>query len=57
MRPRRHSEITIGWSGAAAVVAFLIAKVVVGLRVDERVEEAGLDQSDHGESAYTDLRG
>ncbi|MGA0899633.1 MAG: ammonium transporter [Luteolibacter sp.] len=49
--------ITIGWSGIAAVLAFLIAKVTVGLRVDERTEEMGLDQSDHGESAYTDLRG
>lgn len=49
--------ITIVWSGVAAAIAFGIAKVVVGLRVDEKSEESGLDQNDHGESAYTDLQG
>ncbi|MEY3394724.1 MAG: hypothetical protein RL346_960 [Verrucomicrobiota bacterium] len=49
--------ITIGWSGAAAIIAFGIAKFTVGLRADERTEESGLDQNDHGESAYTDLQG
>ncbi len=49
--------ITIAWSGVAAVIAFGIAKVTVGLRTDERSEESGLDQNDHGESAYTDLQG
>ena len=49
--------ITIAWSGAAALIAFGIAKVTVGLRVDERSEESGLDQTAHGESAYTDLQG
>jgi Amt family ammonium transporter len=49
--------ITIVWSGVAAAIAFGIAKVTVGLRVDERSEENGLDQTDHGESAYTDLQG
>ena len=49
--------ITIVWSGAAAAIAFGIAKVTVGLRIDERSEESGLDQTDHGESAYTDLQG
>ena len=44
-------------SGVVAVIAFLIAKVVTGLRVDERGEEMGLDQTDHGETAYNDLRG
>ena len=49
--------ITIGWSGLAALLAFTVAKFTVGLRVDERTEETGLDQNDHGESAYTDLQG
>jgi Amt family ammonium transporter len=49
--------ITIAWSGVAAAIAFGIAKVTVGLRTDERSEESGLDQNDHGESAYTDLQG
>lgn len=49
--------ITIAWSGVAAVIAFGIAKATVGLRTDERSEESGLDQNDHGESAYTDLQG
>ncbi|MEP2776105.1 MAG: ammonium transporter [Luteolibacter sp.] len=49
--------ITIAWSGAASFLAFGIAKVTIGLRVDEKSEESGLDQSDHGESAYTDLHG
>ncbi len=49
--------ITIGWSGVAALIAFGVAKFTVGLRVDERTEETGLDQNDHGESAYTDLQG
>ena len=49
--------ITIGWSAVASVIAFGIAKYTVGLRVDEKAEESGLDQSDHGESAYTDLQG
>lgn len=47
--------VTIVWSGVAAVIAFTIAKFTVGLRMDERGEEEGLDQQSHGESAYTDL--
>jgi ammonium transporter, Amt family len=49
--------ITIVWSGVAAAIAFGVAKLTVGLRVDERTEESGLDQAEHGESAYTDLHG
>lgn len=49
--------ITIAWSAVAAVIAFGVAKLVCGLRVDDRVEETGLDQTDHGESAYNDLQG
>ena len=49
--------ITIGWSAVAALIAFGIAKVTVGLRVDEKTEESGLNQTTHGESAYNDLHG
>ncbi len=44
--------ITIAWSGIAALVAFVIAKAVFGLRVDHEAEREGLDISHHGESAY-----
>lgn len=47
--------VTIGWSGVAAVIGFTVAKFTVGLRIDERGEEEGLDQQSHGESAYSDL--
>ncbi len=45
--------VTIVWSGIASVIALLVAKFTVGLRVDESDEETGLDQSSHGESAYS----
>ena len=38
-----------------AIVTFVILKlvdVVLGLRVDEREEEMGLDTCDHGETGY-----
>lgn len=49
--------ITIVWSAVVSVVAFMICKFTVGLRIDEQGERNGLDQTDHGESAYTDLQG
>ncbi len=45
--------LTIGWSGVVSIVALLIAKFTVGLRVPEADEDAGLDTTTHGESAYT----
>ncbi len=44
--------VTIGWSGAVAVLAFFTAKRVFGLRVHHDAEREGLDISSHGESAY-----
>ncbi|MBD9470916.1 ammonium transporter [Pseudoxanthomonas sp. PXM01] len=44
--------LTIVWIGVVSVVAFLIAKVVFGLRVTEDAEREGLDIVSHGESAY-----
>ena len=45
--------VTIVWSTIASVIALSVAKFTVGLRVDEEDEETGLDQSSHGESAYS----
>jgi ammonium transporter, Amt family len=45
--------VTIVWSTIASVIALSVAKFTVGLRVDEGDEETGLDQSSHGESAYS----
>ncbi|TMN17378.1 ammonium transporter [Pseudoxanthomonas sp. X-1] len=44
--------ITVVWIGVVSVVAFLIAKLVFGLRVSEEAEREGLDITSHGESAY-----
>jgi Amt family ammonium transporter len=40
------------WSGAVSFIAYKIVDMVVGLRVSEEVERAGLDVSEHGETAY-----
>ncbi len=45
--------VTIVWSGVAATIALFVAKVTVGLRVDESDEEQGLDTTTHGEAGYT----
>lgn len=42
----------IGWSAIATVIIVLICKVTTGLRVSEEVEHTGLDQAEHGETAY-----
>ena len=44
--------ITVVLSGVVALLAFLIVKYTVGLRVDADAEREGLDISSHGESAY-----
>lgn len=44
--------VTIAWSGAASVIAIYIAKLTVGLRVNEEMESTGLDLNEHGEEAY-----
>jgi len=43
---------TVVLSGVVALVAFLIVKYTVGLRVSEEAEREGLDITSHGESAY-----
>lgn len=44
--------VTVVWSGVVSVLAFLVVKAVVGLRVAEEAEREGLDITSHGESAY-----
>ena len=44
--------VTVVWIGIVSVVAFMIAKLVFGLRVSEEAEREGLDITSHGESAY-----
>ena len=44
--------ITIVWTGVVAWVSFLIANLLVGLRVSEEEEREGLDVNSHGETAY-----
>jgi len=44
--------LTIVWIGVVSAIAFLIAKLVFGLRVGEDAEREGLDITSHGESAY-----
>ena len=44
--------ITAVLSSVVALLAFLIVKHTVGLRVSEEAEREGLDISSHGEAAY-----
>lgn len=44
--------LTIVLSGVVSLMAFLVAKHTVGLRVPEDAEREGLDVTSHGESAY-----
>jgi ammonium transporter, Amt family len=43
---------TIVWTAVVAWIAYLIANMVVGLRVTEEEEREGLDVNSHGETAY-----
>ena len=44
--------VTIVWSGLATVAIALLVKATLGLRVGEEQEYDGMDQSEHGETAY-----
>ena len=44
--------LTIVWIGVVSAIAFLVAKLVFGLRVAEDAEREGLDIASHGEAAY-----
>lgn len=44
--------VVAAWVVATSILLFLAIKYTIGLRVDEEVEQEGLDQSEHGGSAY-----
>lgn len=44
--------VTIIWSGVVSIVVLKVIDGVIGLRVSEEVETAGLDLVEHGEEAY-----
>jgi Amt family ammonium transporter len=44
--------VPIALSGSVSLLAFLLVKHTVGLRVSEEAEREGLDISSHGETAY-----
>lgn len=44
--------VTVVLSGIVALLAFLLVKYTVGLRVSEDAEREGLDIASHGETAY-----
>ena len=44
--------VTIAWSAVAAWIAYRIADKVCGMRCTPEEEQRGLDQVDHGETAY-----
>jgi len=44
--------VTIVWAGVGTLVAGMIVKALMGLRVSEESEVDGLDISEHGERAY-----
>ena len=41
------------WTAVCGIILFMTIKKTVGLRVDKRIEEEGLDIYEHGESCYT----
>ena len=44
--------VTIAWSAIGTFLVLKLVDVVLGLRVDQRDEDDGLDLASHGESAY-----
>ncbi len=44
--------VTIAWAGIGTLIAGVLVKLTIGLRVDEEAEVNGLDISEHGERAY-----
>ncbi len=44
--------VSIAYSAIVTFILFKIVNALVGIRVDKRVEEEGLDIYEHGESAY-----
>ena len=45
--------VTVVWCGVVSFILFMVVKGLMGLRVSEEEERQGLDQTSHGESAYS----
>ncbi|MFC4668992.1 ammonium transporter [Seohaeicola nanhaiensis] len=45
--------VTIVWCGVVSFILFKIVDAIMGLKVSEEDQRQGLDQTSHGESAYT----
>jgi Amt family ammonium transporter len=45
--------VTVVWSAVSAFIAFKLADLLVGLRVEPDSEREGLDTTEHGERAYS----
>jgi len=44
--------VVVAWSAIATTLIVIVCKFTTGLRVDKEVEHTGLDQAEHGETAY-----
>ena len=44
--------ITIALAVVGTAILAFVVKLIIGLRVSEEVERAGLDESEHGEAGY-----
>ena len=44
--------VSFGWAFVVTIVILFALKHTIGIRVDEKQEEEGLDISQHGEEAY-----
>ena len=44
--------ITVIWTAVASALILMVARAIVGLRVDEQTEVEGLDLAEHGERGY-----
>ena len=44
--------ITVIWTAIVSAIILMVARIIVGLRVDEQVEVDGLDLAEHGERGY-----
>jgi Amt family ammonium transporter len=47
--------VTIGFSGFGTFILFKITDKLVGVRVSDKHESLGLDETQHGETAYTNF--
>jgi Amt family ammonium transporter len=45
--------VTMIYSGTMTLIIFMVIKAIVGVRVDAEYEITGLDESQHGEKAYS----